>query len=67
MRDDYTGEIDYFAVFAPPLEETYLVAIEEAAKGKMELRFEEPGNNQWAGVNWHEDFKLDTVLEKGLA
>ena len=63
VRDDYTGKIDFFAVFAPTLEEVYLVSIEDAAKGKMEIRFEEPANNQWAGINWHEDYLLDTVLE----
>ena len=63
VRDDYEGDIDFFAVYAPSLEEVYLVPIREAAKGKMEIRFEEPGNNQRVGVNWHEDYLLEGVLE----
>jgi hypothetical protein len=66
VRDGYIGEIDYFAVFSPSRESKYLVPIEESAKGKMELRTEEPKNNQWKGVNWHEDYLLDAVLDTGL-
>ena len=44
----------------------YLVPVEEAASGKMELRFEEPGNNQWRGINWYEDYKMDTILAEGF-
>lgn len=66
VRDDYAGDIDFFAVFAPVRETKYLVPIEDSAKGKMELRTEEPKNNQWKGVNWHEDYLLDYMLQTGL-
>ena len=66
VRDDYTGEIDYFAVYAPSVDAIYLVPIGEAAKGKMELRYEKPANNQMVGVNWHEEYLLDEQLEMGL-
>ena len=65
-RADYIGEIDLFAVYNPVLEECYVVPIEDAASGKMEIRFEEPANGQQVGINWHEDFLLDKWLkEKG--
>jgi hypothetical protein len=28
----------------------------------MEIRFTEPENNQREGINWHEEYLLDTVL-----
>lgn len=62
VRDGYAGEIDYFAVFAPNLEEVFLVPICDAASGKMELRFEEPGNNQSRGINWCEDYRMESIL-----
>lgn len=65
-REDYSGKIDFFAVYNPELDESYLVSIDEAAQGKMEIRFVEPANNQWSGINWHEDFVLDVRLDEFL-
>ncbi|WP_244509586.1 hypothetical protein [Haloferax larsenii] len=50
-------------MYSPTLERTYLVHIDDAASGKMQLRYEPPANNQRVGINWHEDYELDTVLE----
>lgn len=58
-RDGYEGEIDFFAVFCPSRRPSYLVSIDEAATGKMELRFRAPKNNQQKGINWHEEYLLD--------
>jgi hypothetical protein len=63
-RDDYRGQIEFFAVFNPVLDESYLVPIEDAASGKMEIRYREPANNQWSGINWHEDYLLDRRLDE---
>lgn len=63
VRSGYSEAIDYFAVHNPVLSEYYLIPISEAADGKMEIRFVEPKNNQKAGINWHKDYILDTVLE----
>lgn len=63
-RDGYEGLIDYFAVYNPVLDEIYLVGIDEASSGKMEIRFREPANNQQAGINWHTDFVLDHKLNE---
>lgn len=62
-RRGYSDEIDLFAVYNPILDEIYLIPIEETAKGKMEIRYKKPLNNQQVGVNWHSDFLLDQQLE----
>jgi hypothetical protein len=61
-RDGHEGEIDHFAVYNLVCDECYLVPIDSAATGKMEIRFQQPANNQRNGINWHDDFLLDTVL-----
>lgn len=61
-REGYQGQADYFSVYNPVLDETYLVAVNEAAKGKMEIRFQESANGQQSGINWHEDYRLDARL-----
>lgn len=62
-RRDYEGLIDYFAIYSPETDQTYLVHIDEASTGKMVLRLTKPDNNQEVGVNPAEDFLLDTKLE----
>lgn len=54
--------IDYFAVYSPERNEVYLVHVEEAAAGKMQLRFAPTRNGQCVGVNWCSDYHLDIVL-----
>lgn len=61
-RTGYDDLIDHFVVYNPVLDEVYLVPIEEAAAGKMEIEFAEPKNNQRAGINWHEDYLLSSQL-----
>lgn len=63
-RRSYEGAIDFFAVYNPGDDQAYLVGVEEAASGKMEIRLEEPKNNQRARVNWYEEYLLDTRLER---
>ncbi|SMO39528.1 group I intron-associated PD-(D/E)XK endonuclease [Halorubrum cibi] len=43
-REGYDGKIDYFAVYAPTREETYLVPIEEAGETQMTIRYRPAGN-----------------------
>lgn len=62
VRSGYEEAIDFFAVHNPELGEYYLIPIEEAADGKMQIRFVEPKNNQRKGINWHEDYLIDAVL-----
>lgn len=62
-RTGYDGDIDYFAVHNPVHQESYLIPIGEAPKGKMEIRVEWPQNNQTKGINWHEDYLLEPWIE----
>lgn len=63
QRQGYQGAADLFAVYNPTADHIYLVPVEEAATGKMEIRLTEPGNNQSAGINWYEEHLLETRLE----
>jgi len=63
-RSDYRDRVDYFAVYSPTTERTYLVKASDASSGKMQLRYEPPANNQRAGINWHEEYGLDAVLDR---
>jgi hypothetical protein len=63
-RRGYEGAIDYFVVYSPTRETTYLVGIDDASRGKMQLRYQPPANNQRKGINWHTEYTLDTVLEQ---
>lgn len=63
-RESYDGEIAYFAVYNPVNGDIYLVPIGDAPKGSMVIRYEEPTNENWANVNWHEDYRLDSVLSE---
>jgi len=63
-RDGYAGQIDYFVVYDAGRSAVYLIPIEEAAKGKMEIRFKEPANGQESGINWYEDYLLDEQLDR---
>ncbi|WP_144799721.1 group I intron-associated PD-(D/E)XK endonuclease [Halorubrum depositum] len=61
-REGYEGEIDYFAVFNVGEEEIYLVPIEDAGATTTTIRYEPAANNNRANVNWHAEYRLDTVL-----
>ncbi|GAA0667112.1 group I intron-associated PD-(D/E)XK endonuclease [Natronoarchaeum mannanilyticum] len=61
-REDYRGDIDYFAVYSFGTEETYLVPISKAANGEMTLRTQPPDNGQSKGINWAEDYLIDAQL-----
>ncbi len=61
-REGYQGKIDYFAVFNVEKEEIYLVSIEDAAATTTTIRYEPAANNNRTNVNWHAEYRLDTVL-----
>jgi len=61
-REGYEGEIDYFAVFNVGEEEIYLVPIEDAGATTTTIRYEPAANNNRVNVNWHAEYRLDTVL-----
>jgi hypothetical protein len=61
-REGYEGAVDFFAVYAPACDETYLVPFEEAGNTQMTIRYERPKNGNVEDTNWHEDYLLDEVL-----
>jgi hypothetical protein len=54
----YQGEADIFLVFCPETDRLYAVPVDEAPKGLMLLRIEEPSNNQMRGIRWAQDYEL---------
>ena len=63
-RTDYSGKIDYFAVYNPANWDIYLVPINEATENSMTIRYEPPANGSWTNVNWHEEYKIDSVMSE---
>lgn len=63
-RRGYEGQAEQFAVFDPINDRRYLIPIEDAADGKMELRFREPRNGQRVGINWAEEFLFQSRLDQ---
>jgi hypothetical protein len=57
MRYD-SSEIDYFAIYCPDNDKTYLVDVREKSSSEIHLRFTPPKNNQRDGINWAKDFEL---------
>lgn len=52
VYQDYRGEIDEFGVYAPELDEVFLVPVEHVATRGCHLRIEPTANGQAAGVRW---------------
>ena len=61
-REGYEGTVDFFAVYAPACDETYLVPIEEVGKTQMSIRYERSKNGNVENTNWHEEYLFDEVL-----
>ncbi|POG55287.1 group I intron-associated PD-(D/E)XK endonuclease [Haloferax marisrubri] len=58
-KEGYDGQIDIFAVYAPEIEESYIVPINEAPKTSMGLRVEQ-ARKKSPNVNWADEFELDS-------
>lgn len=63
-KEGYHGDVDYFVVYVPELEQAYLIPIDDVSKNEMYLRVEPPANNQTAGINWASEFELEDQLER---
>ena len=57
-KEDYEGDIDYFAVYHRERDHFYLVPIEKAPKANMSIRYGEPENAS-PNINWAEDYLLE--------
>lgn len=58
-KEGYDGQIDVFAVYAPDLDETYVVPVADAPKTSMALRVAAPKKTS-PNINWASDFSLDS-------
>jgi len=63
-RAGYDGKIDYFAVLNVRTEDVYLVPIEDAGAAATTIRYEPAANNNRTNINWHEEYRIDTVLSR---
>lgn len=57
-RRDYRGQIDYFAVYSPELQKTYLVPVDHIGTVEGYLRIEPPKNGQEKNIRWAKDYEL---------
>lgn len=54
----YTDEIDFFGVYCPQLDSTYLIPIAEVPVSLGMLRVEPAKNGQWRKLRWAERYLL---------
>ena len=62
-RQDYRGRADVFAVYAPWLDQVFVVPVEAAATRTTTLRLRPAANRQSRRVNRAEDFLLERHLD----
>lgn len=56
-RRGYRGEVDFFGVFCPELNKTYLVPVEAVPVGKPQLRVDPP-KVMSSKFNWAEQYEI---------
>ena len=54
VRKHYRGDVDYFAVYSPDLQKTYLIPITDVGDTMNALRLVPTKNNQAKHVRWPE-------------
>jgi hypothetical protein len=57
-RVDYTGQVEYFAVYSHELHKVYLIPVDKVSKSSMRLRLAPSKNNQEKGVKWAKDYEI---------
>lgn len=57
----YRGIVDYFGVWCPDTDKTYLVPPEDAGLTMGQLRIVAPRNNQTKHVRWGWDYELRSI------
>ena len=58
VRKHYRGDVDYFAVYSPDLQKTYLLPISDVVDTMNSLRLVPTKNNQAKQVRWAEEYEL---------
>ncbi len=59
MRRYEKGEVDYFAIYCPQLNEVYAISFADAKATAASLRIQPAGNNQEKHVRWARDYSWE--------
>ena len=54
----YVGEVDYFGVYCPQFDTSYLVPIEDLAPTQSNLRIAPTKNGQGKRIRWADDYRI---------
>jgi hypothetical protein len=57
-RDDYRGQVDYFAAYCEAINKVYLVPVDDAGLTQVRLRLMPTKNKQEKNVRWAADYEL---------
>lgn len=57
-RKNYKGQIDYFGVYCPELDKTYLVPVNVVGETQGILRLNPPKNNQSKHIRWCSEYQI---------
>ena len=57
-RRNYKGQIDYFGVYCPNLDKTYLIPVNIVGETQGILRISKPKNNQTKYIRWGNEFEI---------
>ncbi|MBI3289997.1 hypothetical protein HYZ78_01220 [Candidatus Microgenomates bacterium] len=57
-RKGYKGQVDFFGVYCPELDKTYLVPVDDVGETQGVLRIEKPKNNQGKYIRWSNEYEI---------
>lgn len=57
-KRDYRGQIEFFGVYSPDLDKTYLVPVSDVGTTEVTLRLGSAKNNQNKGVRYAETYEM---------
>ena len=57
-REDYRGQVEYFAIFCEATDKVYLVPVNDAGLTQVRLRLKPTKNKQEKNVRWATDYEL---------
>jgi len=57
-RKNYKGQVDYFGVYCPDLDKTYLIPVNVVGETQGILRITKPKNNQAKYIRWCNAFEI---------
>ena len=57
-----SSEIDFFACYNTVRDKIYLISINDSPDNHITIRYENPKNNQFKGINFEEKYLIDNVL-----